>query len=194
MPSAHLQAARQQRAAAPQTTLHGVFLSVLGLGVLLTGPSGVGKSELALDLIARGHALVADDAVEFSLWAKDVLVGAAAPLLYGFMEARGLGILDISRTHGTQAVKPRERLDLILRLDDAPLVRFSGEERLHGRRSVVPVLGQGVPQIILARGLGHNLAPLVETACRDHWLRLTGYAADEAFEARQLAAIAQETV
>lgn len=175
----------QQGALAPTTTLHGVFLSVLGLGVLLTGTSGVGKSELALDLIARGHPLVADDAVDFRRIAEGVLVGTSSPLLAGFMEARGLGVLDIARCHGPQAVQARERLDLIIRLDDTPRPQFSGEERLRGRRSLRPLLAMRIPEIFLARGLGHNLAPMVETACRDHWLRLTGYHAADAFEARQ---------
>jgi HPr kinase/phosphorylase len=170
---------------APATTLHGVFLSVLGLGVLIMGPSGVGKSELALDLISRGHPLVADDAVELRRLAEGVLVGASSPLLAGFMEARGLGVLNIARCHGPQAVRRHERLDLIIRLDDAPRPLFSGEERLRGRRDHRRLLDVAVPEIFLARGLGHNLAPMVETACRDHWLRLTGYHAADAFEARQ---------
>lgn len=172
-------------ATVPGTTLHGVFLSVLGLGVLIIGPSGVGKSELALDLISRGHPLVADDAVELHRLADGVLVGSSSPLLAGFMEARGLGVLDIGRCHGPQAVRDRERLDLIIRLDNAPRPRFSGEERLRGRRAQLRLLEVSVPEIFLARGLGHNLAPMVETACRDHWLRLTGYHAADAFEARQ---------
>lgn len=171
--------------AAPGITLHGVFLSVLGLGVLITGPSGVGKSELALDLISRGHALVADDAVELQRLATGLLVGSSSPLLAGFMEARGLGVLDIGRCHGPGAVKARERLDLIVHLDDSPRPGFSGEERLRGRRHLRHLLEVAVPEIFLARGLGHNLAPMVETACRDHWLRLTGYHAADAFEARQ---------
>ena len=105
------------------------------------------------------------------------------------MEARGLGVLDIARTHGPHAVKPRERLDLVIRLDATERPVFSGEDRLRGRRGQKEILGVAVPEISLARGLGHNLAPLVETACRDHWLRLGGYAADEAFEQRQQAAI-----
>lgn len=180
--------------AAPDTaatvTLHGVFLSILGLGVLLQGVSGVGKSELALDLIARGHCLVADDAVELTRRAADTLVGASNPLLFGFMEARGLGVLDVARTHGPQAVKAAERLDLVIRLDAAERPVFSGEERLRGKRLERHILGVRVPEISVARGLGHNLAPLVETACRDHWLRLSGYAADLAFESRQQQAIA----
>lgn len=175
----------QQRARTPTTTLHGVFLSVYGLGVLLTGPSGVGKSELALDLITRGHALVADDAVDFRRLAAGTLAGSCSPLLAGYMEARGLGVLDIARCHGPRAVKAQERLDLIIRLDDTPRPRFSGEERLQGRRSLRRLLDTAVPEILLARGLGHNLAPMVETACRDHWLRLAGYHAADAFEARQ---------
>jgi HPr kinase/phosphorylase len=187
----HHQAARVAWAAAAQTTLHGVFLSACGLGVLLTGHSGVGKSELALDLITRGHALVADDAVLFTRISPEVVVGTADPLLSGFMEARGLGLVDIGRSFGAQAIRAQERLDLIIRLDDAPLTRLTGEERLHGRRTEMQVLGTVVPQIELTRGLGHNLAPLVETALRDHWLRASGYAADERFIARQLAVIAQ---
>lgn len=180
--------ARAERAL-PRTTRHGVFLSVHGLGVLVTGPSGVGKSELSLDLIARGHQLVADDAVSLFRAAPGLVVGECEPLLVGFMEARGLGVLNIAAMYGKAAVRSCERLDLVIRLEDGPRP-FSGEERLHGRRGLQEIAEVAVPFVVLARSLGHNLAPLVEAACRDHWLRQNGYAADQDFMAQQLALIA----
>lgn len=169
---------------APQTTLHGVFVRVLGVGVLLTGASGVGKSELALELITRGHQLVGDDAVDFILH-RQRLIGRAPRLLRGFIEARSLGILNIRRLYGAQSIAGRCELALILRLEAPRVVWDSGFERLSGRRSRHTVLGVSVPEISIPIRLGHNLAVLVEAACRDLHLRQQGYRADEDLIQRQ---------
>ena len=167
---------------APTLTAHGVLVAVDGLGVWLRGASGAGKSELGLELVSRGHRLVADDAIEFRL-VDGRLEGRCPPLLDGFIEVRGLGILNLRRLYGDAAVAAGTALDLVIdlgtRSDTTP------EERLGGRRSVVTVLGQPVPQIALARRVGHNLAVLVETACRDHRLRLAGYDASADLIERQ---------
>jgi len=174
--------------AASPHTLHGVFLRVLGLGVLLTGASGVGKSELALELLARGHQLVADDAAEIRRRGPR-LVGHCPPLLRGFLEARSLGILNIRRLHGAAAIAGPTPLDLIIELDAPRDPSASGLERLSGSRRRRELLGVGVAEISIPIRLGHNLAVLVEAACRDHQLRQRGYRADDDLASRQLAAI-----
>ena len=168
-------------------TLHGVFLEVFGEGVLITGRSGLGKSELALELLARGHHLVADDAVEFER-RGDTLEGRCPPLLEGFLEARSLGVLNIRRLYGPRALRKSAALDLVIELD-APTAPVSGMERLSGHRGRREILGIGVAEISIPIRLGHNLAVLVEAACRDLKLRRQGYRADEDFSRRQLDAI-----
>ncbi|MFT4046457.1 MAG: hypothetical protein QM661_07130 [Solimonas sp.] len=168
----------------PVVTLHGVFMRVHDTGVLLTGASGVGKSELALELLARGHQLVADDAVDF-LRRRERIVGRAPRLLRGFLEARSLGILNIGRLYGPRSIAGRCRLDLVLRLEAPREAWDSGLERLGGRRSTATILGAELPQITIPIRLGHNLAVLVEAACRDLQLRRTGYRADDDLIRRQ---------
>lgn len=169
-------------------TLHGVFMHIFGLGVLLTGESGVGKSELALELLARGHRLIADDAAEFRA-RQGRITGRCPPLLRGFLEARSLGILNIRKLHGARALKASDPLHLIIQLDAPRPPSADGLERLLGSRDTRPLLGFAVAQISIPIRLGHNLAVLVEAACRDHKLRLAGYFADEDFSLRQLRAI-----
>ncbi len=180
---------RRPTPATPALTLHGVFVRVYQLGVLLAGASGVGKSELALELLARGHQLVADDATDFRLLGARI-EGRCPPLLRGFIEARSLGILNVKRMFGTEAVASRSDLDLIITLD-APVLggEDSGMERISGRRGERELLGLKVPEVSIPLRLGHNLAVLVEAACRDLKLRRGGYRADEDLSHRQLTAI-----
>ncbi|HUP93157.1 MAG TPA: hypothetical protein VM074_12995 [Solimonas sp.] len=172
--------------------MHGVFMDIAGLGVLITGASGVGKSELALELIARGHRLVADDAAELRR-SGTRLSGHCPPLLRGFLEARSLGILNVRRLFGARAVRSSCRLDLVIELDAPAGAGDTGLERLSGRRGVREVLGIAVPEISIPIRLGHNLAVLVEAACRDLKLRRRGYHADEDLARRQLSAIRKST-
>lgn len=161
---------------------HGVFVAVDGLGVLLRGTSGVGKSEIGLELISRGHRLIADDAVE--LVADGVrIIGRCPPLLEGFIEVRGLGILDVRRMYGDAAVGRESPLDLVIDLSVRP--DALADERIDGQRSRYAVLGLQVPEISLPRRVGHNLAVLVEAACRDHRLRREGYNAADEMVSRQ---------
>jgi serine kinase of HPr protein (carbohydrate metabolism regulator) len=169
-------------------TLHGVLLEVHGIGVLLTGSSGVGKSELALELLARGHKLVADDAAQVARRGRK-LVGTCPPLLSGFLEARSLGILNVRRLFGAGALRARTNLELVIELDLPEALSDSGLERLSGRRGARAILGVDVAEISIPIRLGHNLAVLVEAAARDHQLRSRGYHADADLSARQLRAM-----
>lgn len=170
---------------ARRLTVHGVFLEILSTGLLLTGKPGVGKSELALELINRGHRLVADDVPEFALLGPEDLNGGCPPVLQDFLEVRGLGILDIRAMFGQAAIKRRKQLGLIIRLVRPEGGTPATPNRLTGTRTTRRVLDVDIPEITLPVTAGHNLSVLVEAACRDHLLRLQGYNSDEQFAARQ---------
>ncbi|MES1928326.1 HPr kinase [Salinisphaera dokdonensis CL-ES53] len=172
-------------ALARQITVHGVFLEVLSIGLLLTGDSGVGKSELALELVNRGHRLVADDAPEFALLGPDDLNGGCPPVLQDFLEVRGLGILNIRAMFGEAAIKRRKQLGLIIRLVRPESGAANPPDRLTGTRTIRSLLDVEIPEITLPVAVGHNLSVLVEAACRDHLLRMQGQFSDEQFAERQ---------
>lgn len=173
------------QALAERITLHGVYMEVLGMGVLLTGEPAVGKSELALALISRGHRLVADDAPEFAQVAPDTLSGSCPPLLRDFLEVRGLGILNVRAMFGDSAVRRKKDLHLIVHLQKMTDQELSRMDRLEGTHSTRLVLGVTVPQLTLPVASGRNLAILVEAAVRHHALRLRGYDASIDFAERQ---------
>jgi HPr kinase/phosphorylase len=173
------------RLTAQQQTLHGVFLEVLGVGVLLAGKSGIGKSELALELISRGHRLIADDAPLFTRTAPDVISGSCPQLLCGFLEVRGLGILNIPAMFGDNALKSSKNLRLIINLQPVANFDASENDRLYGTVHVRHILEVGVPELTLPVAPGRNLAVLVEGAVRNHLLRLRGYNAADVFIAQQ---------
>ncbi len=176
-----------EEALAPREQRHGVLLDLYGLGVLIEGKSGVGKSECALDLIMRGHQLVADDLVEVRRRRPDQLVGGAPDLLREHMEIRGLGILNIRELFGVSAVSGPKQIGLDIRLqrwEEATEVdRLGLEERK------VEILGVAVPYFVLPVSPGRNLATLVETAVRVHLMRLRGYNAAESFVERHARAL-----
>ncbi len=167
------------------TTLHGVFLDVLGLGVLLTGSSGIGKSELALGLINRGHRLVADDAVELSKTSTDTLTGYCPQLLQDFLEVRGLGIINIRIMFGDTAIKEKQRLQLIIKVVAFDAEELKAIDRLHGTYRQQRILDVDIPEVTIPVAPGRNLAVLVEGAVRNEILKRTGYKASEEFTARQ---------
>ncbi|MBS0457494.1 MAG: HPr(Ser) kinase/phosphatase [Proteobacteria bacterium] len=174
------------RALAPQLTLHGVFMEIYSIGVLITGESGSGKSELALELITRGHRLVADDAPQFTQIAPDVLDGTCPDLLQDLLELRGLGVLNIREMFGDTAIKRNKYLRLIVHLQRlrASDAATDGMERLTGDVGSRRVLDLDVPQITLPVAAGRNLAVLTEAAARLHILRIKGIDPGAAFLAR----------
>jgi len=170
---------------AERETLHGVFMEVRGLGVLLTGESGVGKSELALELVTRGHRLIADDAPEFSRVAPDVVRGACPELLQGFLEVRGLGVLNVRAMYGDSAIKKDKNLRLIVHLQPINDDDVRNIDRLVGSQQDATVLEVAIPRVILPVAPGRDLALLIEAAVRNHILRLSGYDAAQDFIERQ---------
>ena len=173
------------RTLAPRITLHGVLMELYSIGVLITGESGSGKSELALELVTRGHRLVADDAPEFTQIAPDVLDGTCPELLQDMLELRGLGVLNIREMFGDTAVKRNKYLRLIVHLSKPSLEPSpTGLERLTGDIGTRRVLDLDVPMITLPVMAGRNLAVLAEAATRMHILRSKGVDPAAAFMAR----------
>jgi len=173
------------------TTLHGVFLDVLEIGVLITGDSSIGKSELALELISRGHGLVADDVVELQQIGPETIQGRCPPMLRDFLEVRGLGVLNIRSIFGETAVRPRKVLRLIVHLD-MPVGGYEPRDRLSTRSGTQDILGVEIPTVTLAVAPGRNLAVLVEAAVRNHILLTRGIDSTREFIARQEAALRAE--
>lgn len=157
---------------AAHCTMHGVLMDVLGMGVLIAGESGVGKSELGLELISRGHGLVADDVVDFSRVAPDTIEGRCPPLLSNLLEVRGLGLLDIRSIFGETAVRRKMKLRLIVEL--RRYAASESMERLPLEGQTQDVLGIAVRKVLIPVASGRNLAVLTEAAVRNTILQLRG--------------------
>ncbi len=162
------------KALAESTSRHGVFLDVLGVGVLITGDSGVGKSELALELITRGNGLVADDVTELYRISPDTLEGRCPELLRDFLEVRGLGMLNIRTMFGETAVRRKKSLKLIVHLHRPPGGDVSQLERLPLNASHQEILGVKINTVSIPVMAGRNLAVLVEAAARNFVLQQRG--------------------
>jgi HPr kinase/phosphorylase len=169
----------------PSTTLHGTLLEIYGLGVLLIGGSGVGKSECALDLIARGHSLVADDRVTVKRYPAGDLVGYCDVPLRHHMELRGLGIVNVQDLFGLAAVRERKTVDLVVELEHWQ--EGQAYDRLGLDETLYDIMGTPVPYIRMPIALGRNVGILVEIAARNHVLKMQGHHSAREF-ARQLAA------
>jgi len=171
-----------EAAFAPTTTLHGSLADVYGVGLLFTGRSGIGKSECVLDLVERGHRLVADDVVIATLRGADVLIGRGHDLAAHHMEIRGVGLIDIPALFGIRAVRQQKRIEVIVHLEDwntAGEVDRTGLSRLE-----TTVLGIKVPKVVVPLNPGKNLTVISEVVAMTHLLRLTGVDSATAFNDR----------
>ena len=177
---------------ANRTTMHGVLMDVLGVGILITGESGLGKSELGLELISRGHGLVADDVVELARVGPATIEGHCPNLLSNLLEVRGLGLLDIKAIFGETAVRRKMRLRMIVHL-----VKHSTLEEKYQRLPLdvltENVLGIEVRKVVIPVGLGRNIAVLTEAAVRNTILQLRGIDTLGDFMTRHTAAVSENT-
>lgn len=169
-------------ALAERTLLHGVLVDVLGLGVLLVGESGIGKSECALDLIVRGHRLVADDTVQVRRRAQTVLIGSCPPLTRHHMELRGLGVINVRELFGISSTRTSKRIELVVQLERWEIGREY--ERLGLDDELYEILSVKVPLIRMPVAPGRNIAILVEVAARNQLLRARGHHAARILAAR----------
>ncbi|MGH8799683.1 MAG: HPr(Ser) kinase/phosphatase [Casimicrobiaceae bacterium] len=173
------------RMLAESTSLHGVFLDVLEMGVLITGASAIGKSELALELISRGNGLVADDIVELYRISPDTLEGRCPAVLKDFLEVRGIGVLNIRTIFGETAVRPRKLLKLMVHLEDHSNEQFSDLDRLQVSATYEEILGVPIRKVTIPVAAGRNLAVLVEAAVRNFVLNQRGIDSTKEFIERQ---------
>ena len=173
------------RLLAESSTVHGVCLDVLGMGVLITGDSGVGKSELALELISRGSGLVADDVVELYRVGPETIEARCPALLRDYLEVRGLGVLNIRTIFGEAALRPRKNLKLIVHLQRPAGSEAAPLERLPLNAGSQDLMGVNISKVTIPVAAGRNLAVLTEAAVRNHVLQLRGIDSTEEFIARQ---------
>jgi HPr kinase/phosphorylase len=167
---------------APRETRHGVLLDILGLGVFLMGESGIGKSECALDLVVRGHRLVADDAVELWCRGQAILIGTCPEMTRHHVEVRGLGIVNVTDLFGVAATRSSKRVELVVQLERWE--QGQPYDRLGLDTEMVDLLGIQVPRVRIPVAPGRNLAMLVEVAVRNQLLRLRGRHAARLLAAR----------
>jgi HPr kinase/phosphorylase len=168
-----------------RTVQHGVFMDVLGVGVLVSGASGAGKSEMALELVSRGHSLVADDAPELHRPMPDTIEGRAPYILRDFLEVGGLGVINIRRMYGDAAIREHKRLQLIIHLEPLTGALRQQLDRLNGNLSTTEILGVKIDTMTLPVAPGRNLAVLTEAAVRNFLLVQRGYDAASDLMARQ---------
>jgi HPr kinase/phosphorylase len=173
------------RVLAESTTLHGVFLDVLEMGVVITGASAIGKSELALELISRGNGLVADDVVELYRISPDTIEGRCPAVLRDFLEVRGIGVLNIRTIFGETAVRPRKLVKLLVHLEDHSNETFADLDRLRVDATYQEVLGVPIRKVTIPVAAGRNLAVLVEAAVRNFVLNQRGIDSTKEFIERQ---------
>ncbi len=170
---------------APCITRHGVLVEVYGEGLLILGDSGVGKSETAIELVKRGHRLIADDAVEIKRVSKKTLVGSAPEILRHYVELRGIGIVDVKRLYGVSAVKDTEKLDLVINLES--WVQGKMYDRLGLDEQQINILGIDLPSLTIPVRPGRNLAIILEIAAMNNRQKRMGYNTAEEFNKRLMA-------
>ena len=167
---------------APRITRHGVLVEVYGEGILILGDSGIGKSETAIELVKRGHRLIADDAVEIKRVSAKTLVGSAPDIIRHYVELRGIGIIDVRRIFGMGAVKQSEKIDLVINLEH--WVQGKMYDRLGIDEEKIDILGNLVPSITIPVMPGRNLAIILEIAAMNHRQKKMGYNTAEEFNKR----------
>ena len=167
---------------APRITRHGVLVEVYGEGILILGDSGIGKSETAIELVKRGHRLIADDAVEIKKVSAKTLVGSAPAIIKHYVELRGIGIVDIRRIFGMGAVKETEKIDLIINLEH--WIKDKMYDRLGLDEEKVDILGNNIPALTIPVMPGRNLAIVIEIAAMNHRQKKMGYNTAEEFNKR----------
>lgn len=181
---------RLEEMLAPRAAIHGVLVDVFGVGLLLIGRSGVGKSEAALDLILKGHRLVADDVVEVTVRPPHTVWGAATELHQHHMEIRGMGILNITHLFGVAAVRDTKKIEVVVELSEA---REDDYDRLGTEDEVWPVLGVDVPLARIPLRPGRNIASLIEVVARNQILKYRGHDSAREFQEKINARIAAST-
>lgn len=169
---------------APRITLHGVLVEIYGEGVLLLGDSGVGKSETAIELVKRGHRLIADDAVEIKRVSDITLVGSAPEVIRHFIELRGIGIVDVRRIFGVGSVKPTEKIELVINLE--PWEDGKQYDRLGLEGQTTNILDITVPSLTIPVRPGRNLAVIIEVAAMNNRYKKMGYNAAAELQERML--------
>ena len=177
------------RALADSSTAHGVFLDVLGVGVLITGDSGVGKSELALELISRGSGLIADDVVELYRVGPESVEGRCPSLLRDFLEVRGLGVLNIRTIFGEAALRPRKNVKIVVHLERPSGTDPTYLNRLPLKPGTESLMGVEIRKVTIPVAAGRNLAVLTEAAVRNHVLQMRGIDSTREFIERQAQAM-----
>lgn len=174
--------------------IHGVLMDVLGMGVLITGEASVGKSELALELVSRGHTLIADDAAEFRNIAPDTIEGRCPELLQDFLEVRGLGVLNIRKMYGDASTRRRKILKFVVHLEAMDYQKLANSvDRLDGKKRLQKILGVDIPERTIPVAPGRNLSVLVEAAVRSHMLATNGYDPVADLAAKQQSVMEQTT-
>ncbi len=171
-----------EEAFAPRTTLHGSLADVYGVGLLFVGRSGIGKSECVLDLIERGHRLVADDVVQVSRRGSDVLIGQGHELAAHHMEIRGIGLIDIPALFGIRSVRQQKRVEVVVRLEDWETAQEADRTGLS--RQTMDILGVQIPKVIVPLNPGKNLTVISEVVAMSHLLRFSGVDVAQAFNER----------
>ena len=173
---------------APTDNVYGVMMNIYGKGVMITGKSGIGKSELALDLINRGHMLVADDRVDVSRVRNDIICTAPS-LLKKMLEIRGLGVVDVTKLFGANSYLNKCNLDFVIKL-----VKFDetmNKDRLNPQNEKLDVLGTDVPMLVIPVTEGKSLSVIIEAAVTTHILKKQGYDSNEEFKKRSIEEIAK---
>ena len=170
------------RSLAPRATLHGVLVDVYGMGVLITGESGVGKSEAALELVRRGHQLVADDVVDVCRITENRLIGESPETVRHFMEIRGIGIIDIKAMYGISAVLTSKTIDLVIHLE--AWKEKKAYDRLGLTEDFTTIMDVRVPHLVLPVRPGRNVAVVIEVAARNYSLKQMGYSAAQELDRR----------